>query len=573
MRLPVVVSSRALLLLGVALALPGCVDAPAPAARPLASLSGGIGALDALGRRFGRLRERMRQRGRVLEAGPARLFILEGEGVEVPIDLPTDHCTTFVAVSGSSVVDLRITLYDADGDEVARDDEHAEGGLVHVCPPLPVAVPRSGALPTETATAAYHLVFESREGSGALVAAGFGSERGGTEGFAGLFAGLLSPRVPMREVEEHLARTRAAMRARGLLPVGPPVLATVAEGEEVRRTFVLEADRCYAVTARGAEGLSDVDVFVYDPAGAEVARDLGGDAEPSLELCTTEGGPYSVQARAFEGAGALGLMVLQGAPGARPLMNAAALAEEPPAVDAVAQRDPGVMLAIVANALGARGYEPPLFVAQSADIAPGESRAHEVLVGPGCAVLAGAASGESTDIDIYLTDATGHEIARDTGVQPTARVDACSRTPRPMRVTIKAYGRGGTYSLALMRAPTLLADLVALRLEEATSRVRASGYRDLWVVESALEQGESESREVTIASGRCLAIAVAGDANVGDVDLFLRDATGRLVASESGPDPYAAVRRCATSAERLRVEALVYRGSGVVKIAALEGAP
>jgi len=351
------------------------------------------------------------------------------------------------------------------------------------------------------------------------------------------------------------------------------VLATVAEGEELRRSYVFEADRCYVVTARGDQGLDDVDLFVFDPAGAEVARDLGGDAEPSLELCPESGGSYSLQARAFEGSGALGLMVLEGAPEARAEPRGPQ-ADDPGAPEPVApSRDPSVALSLAAASLRDRGYEDPLFVAQSADIAPGEARIHDVLVGPGCAVLLGAASGDATDIDLYLDDPSGRTLARDTGVQPTARVDACARSPRALRLTVKAYGRGGTYGIALVRAPQTIADLVALRLDEATSRVRARDFQVRWSAVETLEQGEHSTRDYPLAAGRCLAVAAVGDTDVDDVDLFLRDTHGRLVASESGPAAYAAVRRCATSDEVLRIDALVYRGAGAVKIAALEGAP
>lgn len=520
----------------------------------------GPGPLDSLTRQLGRLRARMRDRGYTREVALSRLFALEGEGLAVPIDLRTRGCTTFAALGGGGMRELRMTLYDREGDEVAVDAVPGEGGLVHVCPQE-----------RRTPTAPYYLVFEAIEGSGAIVLGAFESSAGQGGGFEGLFDGILAPRVPFREVEEHLARSRTALRSRGLLPVGEPALDVVAEGEVLRRSFALETGRCYAAVARGGAGVADADLFLFDPAGAEVARDLANDAEARIEHCPEVSGQFTFEARVFAGAGALGLMMLHGpgrdAPGA---IAGAEPAEQPPPVG---EEQPVVALTSVVGGLRDRGYGAPLFLVRDGTIAPGETRTQDVLVGPGCGIVVGAAGPSGVDLDLYLTDESGRAIDRDTGVQPTARVIACPLQVGVLRVTVKAYGREGSYALATLRAPEGIRSVQALRLEEATASLRARGYHPAGDVEAALDEGETFERAVDARRGRCVAFAIAGDEHVEDVDLFLRDASGALVASESGPAPYAAVSRCSSEDETLRFGVTMYRGSGSVLVRQLGGAP
>jgi len=132
----------------------------------------------------------------------------------------------------------------------------------------------------------------------------------------------------------------------------------------------------------------------------------------------------------------------------------------------------GVMAAPLQN----RGFAPPLFVSRDAAIVPGEVRTHDVVIGPGCALIAGAASHEGMDLDLYLADDAGREVDRDTAVQSTARVRACRDQPSVMRVAVKGYGRDGAYALALLRAPDSVTSIQALRVEEATAPYRLRGY-------------------------------------------------------------------------------------------------
>jgi hypothetical protein len=487
--------------------------------------------------------------------------------VALPLDLGAGRCTTFVGVAGGGVRQLSLVVYDGEGAEVAADATEGEGGLAHVCPQP--ADPTAETIP-------HHLVVRSLEGAGAVIVGAFETIPGAGQGFDGLFEGIVAPQVRFREVEERLAERRAVLRERGFLPLGDPHLDRVAEEEDVSFAVSLSAGRCYVAMARGGEGLTDIDLVLLDPDGAEVARDLDRDAEPDVELCPDDGGRYAVIARAFEGAGALGVLVLEGPAPTEP-------PEVPEGTDdnvVVEEHDvepppnPVATLSTFTAALESRGYGAPSFVVPDGWVARGEVRSHELALGSGCFVVVGAAGRPETDLDLYLT-ANGRTVDRDTGVSPTARVRLCTAGMTTARVTVKTYGRGGSYALATVRAPDPIRSLRALRLEEATAELRLRGWNAAQPVTRPLSSDEPIRMSSYIRAGRCTALAVAGDEGITDVDVFLRDAEGRLLASSSGPEAFATVARCAEEDEDedATAEVVAYRGSGTVTIQRLSGTP
>lgn len=539
----------------VALLLVACGSREPSTARPISALPAEAGPLDALSRRHARLRERMRGRGYGTAVGLTRTFVLEDRGVAFPLDLAVGKCSTFLALGGGSIRDMRLTLHDGDGQEAATDSIEGEGGLAHVCPQAAPAIRHRP----------YYLVVRAREGAGAVMLAQFRSEPGGGDGFEGIFDGVLAPRVPFRDVEAHLARSRSALRARGFSPSGQPLLDRVTEGAVVRLPVLLEAGRCYVATGRSGEGLADIDLFVFDGAGVEVARDLGADAEPSIEHCPPESGRHTVELRAYEGAGAVGVMIFEGpAPGS----EAAPVESAPPEPSS----DPSLALGVLVAPLATRGFAPPIHISRDAAIVPGEVRTHEVVVGPGCGLIAGSASHEGLDLDLYLADADGREVDRDTAVHSTARVRACRDVATVLRVAVKGYGRDGTYALAVLRAPEDIRTLVALRLEEASAPFLGRGYVTRSTAEAELSTGARLRRPLVVEAGQCVAIAAAGGEGVEDLDLYLRFGD-ELVASESGAGAHAAVARCATAREVLSMDLAMTRGAGDVVLRVLAPPP
>ena len=127
---------------------------------------------------------------------------------------------------------------------------------------------------------------------------------------------------------------------------------------------------------------------------------------------------------------------------------------------------------------------------------------------------------------------------------------------------MKAYGRDGAYALAVLRAPDGIDSLHSLRLEEATAPYRSRGYVERMRVSTDLEESGRLRRQINLAPGSCIAAAAAGAEGARDVDLFLRDPSDELSASDSGPAPHATVSRCAEEREALTLEIVMYAGSG-----------
>jgi hypothetical protein len=537
----------------VALLLATCGSEP-PDRAPRPAILGDVpGPLDALSRRHARLRRRLVRRGYAARVGLRRVFLLEERGVAFPLDLTVGRCSTFAALAGGAVRNLDAALYDGEGEEVARDAVPGEGALVHVCPQGP-----------ERRTAPHYLVLRALEGEGAALVAHFESDVGEGEGFDRVYESLLTPRVPSREVEERLAQIRQALVERGLEPLLAPPVENLAQDSMVRVPLDLSGDTCVVAVGRSDGGLRDIDLSLFDPAGAEVARDLGPDAEPTIEHCPEASGRFELELRSFEGAGAAGVIVLVG-PRDDEDIEAPDLPVEPP--EAVG--DPAAALGLVVAPLLERGFGAPLYVSRDAILAPGEVRTHEVVVGPGCAVVVGAASQPGMDLDLYLADGNGRSIDRDTAVHATPQVRACRDRPTVLRVAVKGYGREGSYALALLRAPAEIASVRALRLEEATARYRIDNYEE----RARVEATGALRRDLVVEAGTCAVVAAAGGEGVEDLDLFLRRGD-ELVASDSGPAPFASVLRCAAEEdEQLTVELALYRGVGEVSLVLLAAVP
>ena len=500
---------------------------PAPPSRAPSAVD--LGPLDQLARRFGRLRDRMDERGYSAPRRAARHFVMEGRGLVVPVDVEGGGCSTWIALGGGGLQDVTLAAHDGDGVEVGRDDRSGQGALVHVCPPSE---------PGEKSP--HFLEVRAGEGNGAIILAEFRSALGAGRGFDEIFEGLVAPPVSLGAVRERLDAEVDVLRERGMIPEGAPLFRRMAEGQGWRRNLQLAAGHCYVVTARGGEGITDVDLFLFDVEGAEIARDLGNDASPRLEHCVDEPRDVVIELRCFEGAGGVGMIVAKGPP--REATPAPPTTEPPPA------RAMEVELAEYAARLG-----PLRHLEEDVGIRPGETRNHTVEVGPGCAAWVAVGTPENLDLDLYLSR-EGELIDRDVQVRRSGAVAACSTEATTLVLTTKSYGEG-RYTLATGAAH--LDDLVALRSALAVGD-------ETWLAEErfSIVQGETVrvSVPVELAPTR---VALIGGEGVLDVDAFLRAEDDSLVASDTGPAPWAVVERRPSG---VSLDVVAYRGEGTVVV-------
>jgi hypothetical protein len=78
---------------------------------------------------------------------------------------------------------------------------------------------------------------------------------------------------------------------------------------------VLEAGFCYRVIGVGGPTMSDLDLWIVDENGNEIARDVATDNFPVLgvqqPICPRWTGPFFVRALAYSGYGEYGLQVFR----------------------------------------------------------------------------------------------------------------------------------------------------------------------------------------------------------------------------------------------------------------------
>ena len=101
--------------------------------------------------------------------------------------------------------------------------------------------------------------------------------------------------------------------AAGWVVQGKPIAGKLAQGERSDHLLVLEAGRCYRVVGVGGEGVEDMDLFLYDPAGVQANQDASTDRYPvlgkTIEICPIRSGAYRLQAQMYKGGGELALGV------------------------------------------------------------------------------------------------------------------------------------------------------------------------------------------------------------------------------------------------------------------------
>lgn len=500
---------------------------------------------DALSRRFSRVRDALKRRGYEPNRDTRRDFAFEGDGFVTVLELDSRRCTTVVGLGGARLLDLRFELYDASGVRVVADDVEGAAALLHVCPLV---------------SGRYWLAASSARGSGAVVYETFASQPGEGQGFDGVFGGALVPTLPSEALGRQLEQSAAGLLARGAEVVDGPRVETLAEGSAVRRNIVLVAGQCYVVAAQAAGADRDVDVFLFDPTGAEVARDMRPGASVVVSYCAVSDGPHTVELRAFEGSGSVAAIV------ARVPQTSSDAGVAAPA----AGLDPEAAIEDEVRRLERRGYRSIGERARGLALTTGAAAVHEIVLSPGCTVLLAAGGSGVGDIDLYLHRSDGGALDRDMGLDVVSRVATCVSAAVTVRLEVKMFSGAGAYVLARVLAPANVREVLAARLEIAGADYRARGYvADAAIRRVSIAEEEPSSVVVHAGAGECVAAVAAGDEGLTDVDVFLRDAERRVVASDTGGRAWGAASWCAPSDDDVVVEVRAYRGSGTAAIEVL----
>lgn len=118
------------------------------------------------------------------------------------------------------------------------------------------------------------------------------------------------PRTPL----EARLRERGPIDAPTLVPQAIPFEATYVEGEHRSFTAVLRGGGiCYKVLGQAGDGVTDVDLLLYDPNNVLQQRDDDVGPEPVVggrrPICPSEAGAWRVEVVATAGAGPIAAQV------------------------------------------------------------------------------------------------------------------------------------------------------------------------------------------------------------------------------------------------------------------------
>jgi hypothetical protein len=118
-----------------------------------------------------------------------------------------------------------------------------------------------------------------------------------------------APRPAPLDALEEAMRAREETDAFALTPYETPFRATLAEGDRQTFTSVLRDGFCYKLLAQSGEGVTDLDLFLYDPNGVLIQTDAREGPHPVLgglrPICPAEPGIHRAEVRMVGGHGAV----------------------------------------------------------------------------------------------------------------------------------------------------------------------------------------------------------------------------------------------------------------------------
>jgi hypothetical protein len=221
----------------------------------------------------------MRARGYESFGDHSRNTLAEAGEQTYSVDLEGGRCYAILAVGDSGVRDMALSLTDAAGAEVDRDETGDARPTVRVCP---------------RATGNYVMHVRMVSGSGGYVYAAYRWPRGTR---LGDIAGVLYVR---------LAEVTALLNVEGFQPdpgysIDRGRLRT--EGATATHELDLQGGHCYSIVVVGGEGVRDLDVTLSQGA-TQVATDFGvRNAFPSVRHCASANARFTVSVRAAAGSG------------------------------------------------------------------------------------------------------------------------------------------------------------------------------------------------------------------------------------------------------------------------------
>lgn len=228
--------------------------------------------------------------GYVPHGAPGADTLGRGDSRSYTITLTAGDCYTIAAFGGAGVRDLDIYLVSPAGRELARDVALDSRPIANTC------VQESGTYRVRI------LMYDGRGPYTYQVYRNPGAAAQAT-GIAGL-----DPTV-RRRMDQFTARNVA----RGFRAI-PGLAGAGVLGRNASQEFtvnVAAGGSCYAFVGFGGSGLPDLDIYLFDPSGSQVRRDIAIDPVADVKHFVVMPGAYRMRLHAYRGSGAFAYQVYQ----------------------------------------------------------------------------------------------------------------------------------------------------------------------------------------------------------------------------------------------------------------------
>lgn len=388
---------------------------------------------------------------------------------------------------------------------------------------------------------------------------------------------------------EAINQVAAYLRQFGYQPAGPAVHNNaLSQGNLVAYALDAQPGICYAAIAVGAPG-TDLDMVVLDPQGRTVSHDVATTTHPHVAFCPYQPGRHVARIQMSSGQGDFYYILFAGRSSVQTQLAAffngssnTGAAEGQPATASV---DPATQarIASVDQRLSTQRYQQtgqPQGIVMSAR----SERSYPLNLQQGyCYTFATFGGPGTNDTDVFVVDATGNELQRDTSTDLDAMVEFCPPANGAYNLRTRLYqGSGPVFVTGWIRSREVQATPVAadatqgvISQQSTTAAGLEENYRLIQADMQArgyevygepsrgqLAEAASERFRITLEGGKCYAILAVGDNGVRDLDLIVRGANGEAIDRDIEADARPIVRVCPQSNGEQEIEVRMANGGG-----------
>ena len=500
-----------------------------------------------------------------------RAFLVRQRTLTVPLDVAPGRCYFLAAASSDELADLDSYLFLASGVPIDQDRRRDNHPTIRYCP---------------TEAGRLYLSFEAYEGNGLFYWTAFAGPGDSELEFADLFADL----EPENDGSGTAAGTepaadRARVFAEIMLPRGFAMAEQtspihLASGTDDTRSLELSADRCYTFAAYGAAGATDIDLVLTAPDGQIVALDEAPALDAYVQWCPVASGTFSLRLTMAGQAGDALLCRLEAPIDRVGGLDGLWLGERrPPGPTHRDLEDGAAQMRQRLEGLGYRVDDGGTLEGRADQMV---FRTHSLtLTADKCHIFGAVGGPDVSDLDLYLYDRDGNEVAADESQNASPVVQVCPQQNDSFRLDVAMRGGSGPYRVLHGVSPAVGAeamrglDTVArTRLRTVVDRIHLAQLEPLGPPQTAELRARGVRRfQHSLAGGQCLLFVAVGSQGVVDVDLYVLDPAEQVVGRDDQPDAMPTVQFCAAQDGVYSIDVRLIEGGGSFTLLQYRTAP